>query len=225
MNRQLMDLEEISIKLYKYCLTLTNNEWQAEDLVQETLVKLINLIQKEPDRDINLTFLYTTARNLLIDERRKKTEVPIDPGELFVGVRDFSEWDSLLEILYSTLPIRQAMLVTLKDVFQYTSEEIAQMLRVSNESIKTTLHRARYKLRENTNELPKKQISKNHDLIKEFSLAVKRFQPLKIFYYYRLLETETFKIYSNKTINSHGIYLSDPDGNILQIYSKEKVNQ
>ncbi|MGE6261138.1 RNA polymerase sigma factor [Heyndrickxia sporothermodurans] len=220
MSKQLLDLEEISLKLYRYCLSITDSEWQAEDLVQETLIRFIKIKQKDPDREMNITFLYTVARNILIDEKRKKSEYLMSPDEFYTNFKDFTEWDSLLEILCCTLPLRQAMLITLKDVFQYTSEEIAEMLRVSNESIKTTLHRARIKLRKNAN-VPTIKHDHEDNLIRKFSLAVKNFQPLKIFYYYRLLETDNFKVNSNRLIDFHTIYLSDPDGNILQVYSNK----
>ncbi|MFD1738881.1 RNA polymerase sigma factor [Bacillus salitolerans] len=213
-----LQIKEITLKLYKYCLSITGSQWLAEDIVQETLIRFIKLKQKEPEREISITFLYTVARNLFIDDRRKKSEILTEPHELYERSTDFIEWDSLLEILYSTLPLRQAMLITLKDVFQYTSEEMAEMLRVSNESIKTSLHRARAILRENSTRPPKKQQT-NYTLIKEFSLAVKSYQPYKIFYYYRLLETENYNVFSKREGGAHAIYISDPDGNILQLVS------
>ncbi|MFS0862315.1 RNA polymerase sigma factor [Fredinandcohnia sp. 179-A 10B2 NHS] len=217
---EINNIEEVSLKLYGYCLSLTSSEWIAEDLVQETLIKFIKIKKDDPNRNINLSFLYKTARNLFIDEKRKKTEIPTSPNELYTSSFDPTEWDSLLEILISTLPIRQAMLLTLKDVFQYTSEEIAEMLRISNTSVKTALHRSRIKLKENHNS----PIHNNNQLltpslIKDFSLAVKKQQPLKIFYYYRLLQTSDFNVNSNRKEALHTIFITDPDGNILQIYS------
>ncbi|MGM7684201.1 RNA polymerase sigma factor [Cytobacillus sp. Hm23] len=59
-------------KLYKYCLKLTGSTWMAEDLVQETLLKVYRLRDSEPNREITYAFLYTVAKNLFIDEKRKK---------------------------------------------------------------------------------------------------------------------------------------------------------
>ena len=218
MIAEAISIEEISLKLYKYCLSLTHSEWLAEDLVQETLIRFIKIRQREPNREIKISFLYTIARNIFIDEKRKKTEILTSPDQFFESSWDFTEWDSLIEILFGALPLRQAMLITLKDVFQYTSEEIAEMLRVSNESIKTTLHRARISLRENATTYTIKQ-KNNSNLIKEFSLAIKNQQPLRSFYYYRLLQTENFKVITNREKEYHTIFISDPDGNILQVYS------
>lgn len=220
MGIEITNIEEVSLKLYKYCLSLTKSEWIAEDLVQETLIKYIKVKKEDPTREINLTFLYRIARNLFIDEKRKKTEIPTSPNELNTNSFDSTEWDSLLEILISTLPIRQAMLITLKDVFRYTSEEIAEMLRISNTSVKTALHRARSRLRDNSSIQTSKHIT-NSSLIKDFSLAVKKQQPLKIFYYYRLLEAVDFNVMSNREKGYHTIFITDPDGNILQIYSAQ----
>lgn len=214
-----LQLEDFTDKLYRYCLTLTNNKWEAEDLVQETFIKCYKAFQRDSERDFKLSFLYKTARNHFIDSKRKKSDFLIDGTEIFAGSYHFPEWDSLLEILFCKLPLRQAMLLTLKDVFQFSSKEIAQMLRVSNESIKTSLHRIRLNLRENDNSLFKNN-SDSFVSIKKLSLAIKEENPYKIFYYYRLLETENFKVLSQRKNNIRAFFLSDPDGNILQIGSE-----
>ncbi|MFS0876359.1 RNA polymerase sigma factor [Solibacillus isronensis] len=121
--------------------------WTAEDLVQETMIKVYKIKKADPDREFNFSFLCTVAKNLFIDEKRK-SKVLIHFNEDFFGeVNNSIEHSSLIEILLTTLPLKQAMLITLKDVSGYTSKEIASMLRVSNESIKTALHRSRKKLK------------------------------------------------------------------------------
>ncbi|RPF54308.1 RNA polymerase sigma factor [Aquisalibacillus elongatus] len=218
MGENTENLETVTHKLYNYCLQLTNSKWHAEDLVQDTLYKYIKLKKEEPHREFNLTYLYTMARNLMIDEKRKTKEVFIDYDEWIISDHGFSEWESLLELLYTTLPLRQAMIVTLKDVFKYKSEEIAEMLRVSNESIKTALHRARIKLKLNHNE--QSAVPNESMLIKKFSDAVKHEQPHKLFYYYRLLETQNYEVKSKRNQGVQTFFISDPDGNVLQIHHK-----
>ncbi|MEK3981661.1 RNA polymerase sigma factor [Psychrobacillus sp. FSL K6-2836] len=211
-----LQLEDHTDKLYRYCLTLTNNKWDAEDLVQEAFIKCYKAFLRDSERDLNLSFLYKTARNHFIDGKRKKSEILIEGTEIFAGSYHSPEWDSLLEILFYKLPLRQAMLITLKDVFQFSSKEISQMLRVSNESIKTSLHRIRMNLRETDNGSFKNP-SDSFVSIKKLSLAIKEENPYKIFYYYRLLESENFKVLSRRENNIRVFFLSDPDGNILQI--------
>lgn len=223
MDLQKLNFEEITLKLYHYCQSSTSSKWIAEDLVQETLMKYIIILKYEPYRHINMTFLYTVARNLFIDQKRKNKEVPIEHYDYYNSSRDFIEWESLLEVLYSALPLRQAMLITLKDVFLYTSKEIAEMLRVSDQTVKTALHRARLRLKERSN--GETTINKFNDswLKKDLVYSIKNAQPYNIFHFYRLLETENYKIFCKKTITNHVIFLSDPDGNIIQIHQNNKV--
>src|SRR5690606_1112828 len=141
------DLELTINKLYKYCLTLSGSPWTAEDLVQETIVKVFKIKKSEPQKEFTYSYLCTVARNHFIDEKRKYKESISFNEELLGEEYDFIDYYGLIEILFTTLPLKQAMLVTLKDVFGYSSKEIASMLRVSNESIKTALHRSRKKLK------------------------------------------------------------------------------
>ncbi|MGD7022306.1 RNA polymerase sigma factor [Rossellomorea vietnamensis] len=48
--------------------------WQAEDWVQETLLKVYKIKSSEPGRVLTISFLYTTAKNLFIDEKRRRRD-------------------------------------------------------------------------------------------------------------------------------------------------------
>ncbi|KMJ57453.1 RNA polymerase subunit sigma-24 [Bacillus sp. LL01] len=211
------NLEATIKKLYRYCLKLSGSSWWAEDLVQETILKTYKLSKENPGRDLSVSFLYTTAKNLFIDELRKNKRVEYFDGKNEVGTYDFTEYDSLIEILLATLPLKQAILLTLKDVFGYSTKEIASMLRVSNESIKTALHRTRKKLEASMLEeyygddvgLPNKKI------IQGISIAIKESDPNRLFYYYRILEARNYKIF--RTSSKEVFHIVDPDGNVLEI--------
>ncbi|WP_262372114.1 RNA polymerase sigma factor [Rossellomorea aquimaris] len=71
-------------KLYNYCLSLTKSVWQAEDLVQETLLKAYKVKSCEPGRILTISFLYTTAKNLFIDEKRRRRDT-FCIGKIFMG--------------------------------------------------------------------------------------------------------------------------------------------
>lgn len=69
-----IDLQEQYDNIYRYCYYRLHNAWTAEDITQETF---LHYLECDSYRDIGkpLAFLYTIARNLCIDEmRRKKTE-------------------------------------------------------------------------------------------------------------------------------------------------------
>ncbi|MDX8363173.1 RNA polymerase sigma factor [Cytobacillus sp. IB215316] len=203
-------------KLYKYCLKLTGSTWVAEDLVQETLLKVYRLRDSEPNREITYPFLYTVAKNLFIDEKRKKRDLFYFNEEIHNQTNDFLEYDNLIESLLVSLPLKQAMLLTLKDVFGYTIKELSSMLRTSNESIKTALHRSRKRLKSS----PKSNADvnvQNHQIIVGLSSAIKEANANKIFFYYRLLEARNFKVRRNSSQSV--CHVVDPDGNILEFLS------
>lgn len=209
------DLEQTVSKLYRYCLKLSGSSWQAEDLVQDTLLKIYRLKKSDPGREFTFSFLYKVAKNLFIDEKRKKKEFLFHHEDIR-EVSDPSEFDALIEIMLASLPLQQAMLLTLKDVFNYKTKEIAAMLRVRDESIKTALHRSRKKLNAAPKDLPVPEFSNPH-LIKELSNAIKQSDPSRIFLYYRLLETRHFQM--RRSQEGSVFYIIDPEGNILEVAS------
>ena len=62
-----MEIEQYYDKIYRYCYFKVNNKTLAEDLTQETFLRFLGSESIYPDR-----YLYTIARNLCIDEYRKK---------------------------------------------------------------------------------------------------------------------------------------------------------
>ncbi|WP_176481981.1 RNA polymerase sigma factor [Paucisalibacillus globulus] len=211
------DLELTINKLYKYCLTLSGSPWTAEDLVQETIVKVFKIKKSEPQKEFTYSYLCTVARNHFIDEKRKYKESISFNEELLGEEYDFIDYYGLIEILFTTLPLKQAMLVTLKDVFGYSSKEIASMLRVSNESIKTALHRSRKKLKLINSNVDMETLTPDHEILIALSKAIRESKPMRIFYYYRLLESRNFQVRRSSVHST--FHVIDPDGNILEIVS------
>ena len=206
------NLEQEIHKLYRFCLKLSGSPWIAEDLVQVTMLKVYKIKKYEPERRFTFSFLCTVAKNHFIDERRKMKDTISFKEDLYGEEHSHLEYNHLIEILLSILPMKQAMLITLKDVFGYSSKEIASMLRVSDESIKTALHRSRKKLRlESTIDEWKGSLS-NHEISKSLSRAIREAKPMQIFYYYRLLEAKAFQV-KRDAVNAV-IHVIDPDGNI-----------
>ena len=66
-----VDIAEQYDKIYRYCYFKLHNAHVAEDITQETFLRFLEC---EGYRDAGkpLAFLYTVARNLCIDEFRKK---------------------------------------------------------------------------------------------------------------------------------------------------------
>ena len=78
-----IDLEEQYDKVYRYCYYRLGNVSRAEDITQETFLRYLEC-DSYRDTGRPLAFLYTVARNLCIDELRKKNteQLPEEfPGE------------------------------------------------------------------------------------------------------------------------------------------------
>ena len=71
-----MNYEEQYDKIYRYCYFRVRNEAIAEDITQETFLRFLenNTYQ---EKGYALHYLYTIARNLCVDEYRKRVEVPL----------------------------------------------------------------------------------------------------------------------------------------------------
>ena len=209
------NLEQEIHKLYKFCLKLSGSPWIAEDLVQVTMLKVYKIKKYEPERRFAFSFLCTVAKNHFIDEKRKMKETISFNEDLYGEEHSHLEYNHLIDILLSILPMKQAMLITLKDVFGYSSKEIASMLRVSDESIKTALHRSRKKLKLESTLEEWKGSPSIHKISIALSNAIRASKPMQIFYYYRLLEAQSFQV--KRDVVNAVIHVIDPDGNILEI--------
>ena len=157
-------------QLYSYCRKLTGNVWDAEDLVQETLTKAFaTLGSVHADIANPRGYLVRIATNLWIDNERKRTvereslsrelpETSAAPAEA-LDVRHAGA--SLFEIL---APQERAALV-LKDVFDLSLKETAEMLSTSENAVKAALHRGRARLKEDN---PVHRRAASRALIDEF---------------------------------------------------------
>src|ERR1700677_2533953 len=73
-------------RLLRYLLYLTSNREQAEDLFQEVWMRVLVRGGQFNGKARFETWLFTIARNLMIDQRRKRTMNSLD--ELIEGVGD-----------------------------------------------------------------------------------------------------------------------------------------
>ena len=94
-----MNYEEQYDKIYRYCYFRVRNEVIAEDITQETFLRFLenNTYQ---EKGYALHYLYTIARNLCVDEYRKRVEVPL--------IQDVKE-ESLEHVWIEQLSVRFAL--------------------------------------------------------------------------------------------------------------------
>ena len=72
-----MDYKEQYDKIYRYCYFRLKNQVIAEDIAQETFLRFLENDTYE-EKGYALHYLYTIARNLCIEEYRKRVEEPLE---------------------------------------------------------------------------------------------------------------------------------------------------
>ncbi|CAM3372912.1 MULTISPECIES: RNA polymerase sigma factor [Paenibacillus] len=75
MSKYALDVPALQAKLHQYCLHVTGERWEAEDLLQETMIKVMRAVEIKPDRPITNAYLYRIASNAWKDRLRKEKSV------------------------------------------------------------------------------------------------------------------------------------------------------
>jgi RNA polymerase sigma-70 factor (ECF subfamily) len=71
-------IEQYQHRLLRYLVYLSGNRELAEDLFQETWIRVLERGHQYDGRHVFSTWLYAVARNLTIDYLRKKSPVSLD---------------------------------------------------------------------------------------------------------------------------------------------------
>ncbi|MBM7838877.1 RNA polymerase sigma-70 factor (ECF subfamily) [Alkalihalobacillus xiaoxiensis] len=143
-------IEPYRSDLWKYCFTLTRSPWDAEDLVQETLLKAFSMLTKVYQPIQPKAYLMKIATNLWIDQwRREQKRSQYDHEHVLNGATEEQGFTVLenLEILMTHLSPKQYVALVLSDVFDCKAKEVAELIGTSENAVTTNVHRARQKLR------------------------------------------------------------------------------
>jgi RNA polymerase sigma-70 factor (ECF subfamily) len=149
-NTFLQEITNYRADLYKYCRKLTNNPWDAEDLVQETLVQAYGkLADKHAGVSNTRAYLFKMATNQWIDwTRRSRVQFNSDlvPDQPYTMGNVYDVKDTLSSIIYFLPPKERAAFV-LSEAFESKNEEIAEILGTTEGAVKSALSRSREKLK------------------------------------------------------------------------------
>ena len=153
--RYLAFLETISTlrpSLHRYCARMTGSVMDGEDVVQEALFEAYRKLDQFDESRPLKPWLFRIAHNRCIDFLRRKgvrdeaeaaaaipeAVSPAQPITLGIG--------KAVEHLVTSLPPKERACVLLKDVFDYSLEEIAELVGSTVSGVKAALNRGRTKL-------------------------------------------------------------------------------
>ena len=145
----------LSDRLYRLALRITMNKAEAEDVVQDTLLKVWEC-RDNWNRINNLeAFAIATCRNRALDvaKRAGRDTENLDEMAHFSSQTPHEQLEareeiSLVRRLMDSLPEVQRTIMLLRDIEGKTYQEIAQTLDISESQVKVYLHRARTKIKE-----------------------------------------------------------------------------
>lgn len=141
--------------LHLYCRRLTGNIWDAEDLVQETVLRgfsALGLRTRTVDKP--RAYLIRIATNLWTDTlRRRAAESEALASEQRDATEGYSPTDAAevrdaAAVLVERLAPQERAAVLMKDVFDLSLKETADLLGTTENAVKAALHRGRARLRE-----------------------------------------------------------------------------
>lgn len=145
-------ITQLRPRLHRYCARMTGSIFDGEDVVQDALFEAYRKLDKYDDSRPLAPWLFRIAHNRCIDLLRRRgvrveaetaaaepdPVLPADPPGMGLG--------HAVELLVVGLPPMERACVLLKDVFDDSLEEIAEIVGSSVGGVKAALHRGRSKL-------------------------------------------------------------------------------
>jgi RNA polymerase sigma-70 factor, ECF subfamily len=148
--------------LYGFAMSLTRNQTEAEDLVQETYLRAVRAFgQLMPDSNLK-SWMFAIMRNVRLNQLRHarvgpdfieldseeenngyKDETTRNPYEVYVSKLERQEVRAAIE----SLPMVYREVILLRDIEGFSYQEIATILECPAGTVMSRLGRAREKLR------------------------------------------------------------------------------
>ncbi len=150
----------IKNKLYRFALSMVKSEPEAQDIVQEVLIRVWNRRKDLGQLDNLEAWCMRITRNLSLDKLKSKHMSKTSGMEEGFDVSQNNEMtpyrsaemkDTMKNItgLISSLPEKQKQVIHLRDIEGYSYKEISEVLEIDMNQVKVNLFRARKTLKEN----------------------------------------------------------------------------
>ncbi|CAN5549520.1 sigma-70 family RNA polymerase sigma factor [soil metagenome] len=141
-----------SQRIYTYCRKILSDNATAEDLLQETFMKLLDSGRQGRDIENFPAYLMTIARNLCLSYRAKHKRAFVQVEDFHLTSRDVPyEQQELLQLIQTALELlpedyREAFVLREYNGLSYN--EISEVIGESLEVVKIRIFRAKKKLRD-----------------------------------------------------------------------------
>jgi len=169
-------VEHFRTKIFQYSWLMCGHREDGEEVAQETLLKVFESFDQLRDPERVRQWVFRIAKNACLMKRRKSVFAPAHELSLeqFLPARNETDGDMKMEIAdWSRLPDDQVLesemkkvlergigelpeiyraVILLRDLEELSTQETAQILDVTEDTVKQRLHRARLALRQTLDE-------------------------------------------------------------------------
>lgn len=150
--------------VYAYACYLTRNKQEAEDLFQESWLRIVRKMPEQVKIESLKAWIFTVITNIYRDELRKKkirrlflsqktktsqAEISIHPHPQVshqAADRERSDLNKEIFAAINRLPEKQRMVFTLKEISGFKQTDIGDILAMPVGTVKSLMHRAVKKL-------------------------------------------------------------------------------
>jgi RNA polymerase sigma-70 factor, ECF subfamily len=155
-------LEHMSLKIekiydtyyrdvYHFALFFTNNRQEAEDITQETFMKVMKNIGSLQKPERLKTWIFSIAKHTAIDMKRKQKFIQFLPDWIYEKESEEAtpekkaiqkkEWEDLQEALINLKPSYRTVVI-LRGLKELTIKETAEVMGCSERKVRVDYHRA-----------------------------------------------------------------------------------
>ena len=145
-------------RIKKFIFALVKDEWVADDLIQETFIKVQKNLNQLRETSKMSSWIFRIAYNLCQDHFRKTSQpsksdsLPFEKGEISAAPQFQKEFEQhqmgeCVQDKIRLLPQPYQTVLILYDLMEFSHQEIADIVDISVENVKVRLHRARKKLK------------------------------------------------------------------------------
>lgn len=149
--------------LYRLALRITCNNAEAEDVVQDTLIKVWNRRERWDEIESMEAFCMTICRNLALDKIKKmgNQHDSLDynqqdrPSALNNPYEEMNQKDriQLVRRIVDELPEKQRTCIQLRDFEGKSYKEVAEIMLISEDQVKINIFRGRQTIKQRFKEL------------------------------------------------------------------------
>jgi RNA polymerase sigma-70 factor (ECF subfamily) len=144
-------------RIFRYAYRMLGNRADAEDATAETFLRVMRRSGELRADGAFRTWLFRITRNLCIDRMRQQKLMELPPDAQYSGSEERSALRVTVQQALSELPQEYVEPLVLCDLEDLSTQEAADILKISLPALKSRLYRARRALRDKLGSIVEKR--------------------------------------------------------------------